>query len=501
MGGGASLDKDQNVLLTRELKAEYESIAKNHPEWDDERIKGLLEQKYQEIQARFMKPPEKSPEKASNVNSAALNVASPVTAVRKEAPRGGGIKAVPQKKSTLRPDKGGARRRSFGDEKDKMPKAAAAAAVAIVNSLDKMSPGSPVALAQSQSTPVIETVNTAANAVDSWDSVDQQPYCNICAMAFKTISFLERHIKYSDMHAKALKKQSDAEASLSNSTEKNDENKLQEKQQEGVHYRMLYSGSKLFWRTQETIDIDMYYHIIPDTVEIIFFDESKGKELPRLYLNHAIVINVVNAIVDREVTEKIDLIKKDQQHDKFSKVDIKNDKMIMELPDMKEFIDETRRKTFTTYILSRLQLNNSVISYVSNTGDDSTLQIVIPIQPNGLIPVPVHRRRRTNSDEINKTLTNLEGDRLALKAATGKAERIADFIHQSISLFANAKNIYKGLSVPRKRWVFAIRKTILLASLKKTKVRLEEIRIAKEKKDAAEKLGGRKRSVLRPKEI
>ncbi len=497
MGGGASLDKDQNILLTRELKTEYENIAKNHPDWNDETIKGLLEQKYQEIVARFQKPLVKSPEKSPEKHQ---NVASPVPIVKKEGQRGGGIKAVPQKKTTLRPDKGGTRRRSFGDEKDKMPKAAAAAAVAIVNSLDKITPGSPVALAQSQSTPLIESVQPTAPAVDSWDSVDQQPYCKLCAMAFKTISFLERHVKYSDMHAKALKKQTEAEAS-SHSGENNDTNKLQEKQQEGVHYRMLYSGSKLFWRTQETIDIDMYYHIIPDTVEIIFFDESKGRELPRLYLNHTVLMNVVNAIVDREVTEKIELIKKDQQHDKFSKIDIKNDKMIMELPDMKEFIDDTRRKTFTTYILSRLQLNNSEITHVSNAGDDSNLQIVLPIQPNGLIPVPVHRRRRTNSDEINKALTNLEGDRLALKAATGKAERIADFIHQSISLFANSKNIYKGLSVPRKRWVFAIRKTILLASLKKTKVRLEEIRIAKEKKDAAEKLGGRKRSIVRPKEI
>jgi len=500
MGGGASLDKEQNILLTRELKTEYENIAKNHPEWNDETIKGLLEQKYHEIVERFQKSPEsfqKSPVKGPSVSS-------PAAPARKEAQRGGGIKAVPQKKSTLRPDKGGSRRKSFGDEKDKMPKAAAAAAVAIVNSLDKISPESPVALAQSQSTPVLESALNVTNAVDSWDSVDQQPYCKLCAMAFKTISFLERHVKYSDMHAKALKKAEASkkeEASQSNDTGNVDTTKLQEKQQEGVHYRMLYSGSKLFWRTQETIDIDMYYHIIPDTVEIIFFDESKGRELPRLYMNHALLINVVNSIVEREVTEKIELIKKDQQHNKFSKIDIKNDKMIMELPETKEFIDDTRRKTFTTYIVSRLQLNSSVITYVANAADDATSQFVLPIQPNGLIPVPVHRRRRTNSDEINKTLTNLEGDRLALKAATGKAERIADCIHQSISLFANAKNIYKGLSVPRRRWVFAIRKTILMASLKKTVARLEEIRVIKEKREAAEKTGGRKRSMVRPKEI
>ena len=35
---------------------------------------------------------------------------------------------------------------------------------------------------------------------DCWDSVTQQPFCTICQMAFKSIAFLERHNKYSDLH-------------------------------------------------------------------------------------------------------------------------------------------------------------------------------------------------------------------------------------------------------------------------------------------------------------
>ena len=41
---------------------------------------------------------------------------------------------------------------------------------------------------------------------DSWDSVSAQPSCVICSMTFPSQSKLDRHIKYSSMHADAVKK-------------------------------------------------------------------------------------------------------------------------------------------------------------------------------------------------------------------------------------------------------------------------------------------------------
>lgn len=40
---------------------------------------------------------------------------------------------------------------------------------------------------------------------DSWDSVSAQPSCVICRMTFPSQSKLDRHIKYSSMHADAVK--------------------------------------------------------------------------------------------------------------------------------------------------------------------------------------------------------------------------------------------------------------------------------------------------------
>ena len=57
-------------------------------------------------------------------------------------------------------------------------------------------------------------------------------------------------------------------------------------QEEGTHYRLLYSGAKLFWRTSTNIDLDIYIHVIAHCVEIIPFDSIKAKELNRIYLDY-----------------------------------------------------------------------------------------------------------------------------------------------------------------------------------------------------------------------
>ena len=56
------------------------------------------------------------------------------------------------------------------------------------------------------------------------------------------------------------------------------------KQIEGEHYKLLYAGSKMFWRTKDNIDLHIYLHVVPDCIEVIPFDIDRHKELDRLYL-------------------------------------------------------------------------------------------------------------------------------------------------------------------------------------------------------------------------
>ena len=67
------------------------------------------------------------------------------------------------------------------------------------------------------------------------------------------------------------------------------EPKLQQRQVEGKDYRLLYYGSKFFWRTQDNIDFSFYLHIALLIIEVVPFDVYKNKELDRIYLDKYMV--------------------------------------------------------------------------------------------------------------------------------------------------------------------------------------------------------------------
>ena len=107
-------------------------------------------------------------------------------------------------------------------------------------------------------------------------------------MAFKSYAFLERHINYSDLHAKNVIKLEMAANAISNAPSDDmvvdPEVELAAKRAkmiEGRDYRLLYSGAKFYWRCQETVDVFIYHHILTSCLEIICFDLQRNKELPR----------------------------------------------------------------------------------------------------------------------------------------------------------------------------------------------------------------------------
>ena len=122
---------------------------------------------------------------------------------------------------------------------------------------------------------------------------------------------MERHVKYSGMiynptnilnfdlftminprvrtsievHMKNVQKMKDRENKVSEPVESLEEVEKKLTQQiEGEHYRLLYSGSKMFWRTKDNIDLHIYLHVIPDCIEVVPFDIERHKELGRIYL-------------------------------------------------------------------------------------------------------------------------------------------------------------------------------------------------------------------------
>ena len=101
-------------------------------------------------------------------------------------------------------------------------------------------------------------------------------------MAFKSFPILDRHIKYSDIHSANVKKLEMAvncNTTVVNTKANIDENRG--KMVEGRDYKLLYYGSKFFWKCKETVDVYIYHQIVPNCLEIIVFDLQRNKELQR----------------------------------------------------------------------------------------------------------------------------------------------------------------------------------------------------------------------------
>jgi hypothetical protein len=336
----------------------------------------------------------------------------------------------------------------------------------------------------------------AANAspekepADSWDSVTQQPFCDVCQMAFKSIVFLERHTKYSDLHAKnvARKEGKDVKDPLVKEPapapvpepvveEAPAAQALPAVQVEGKDYKLLYTGSKFFWRTSKNIDVDMYLHIVPHVIEVISFDPDKHKEASRIYVNYFTIESLLQEIVNIEFEAQM---KEFKLEDRF-----------FSLPNEAEYKEKMMVQRTITYILQRLQLDamgtHGEMLYVQQYGDADYQTPLLDAPPATLVPVNLTRRRKTSTEEINDTMRSFNAERAALGEAinnassyssksplkptggrsvkvspftlSAKADKVTGIMFEAIK-YMSSKKWYNEVSVPKRRFIRAARMII-----------------------------------------
>mmetsp|Transcript_30615 Transcript_30615/g.51716 ORF Transcript_30615/g.51716 Transcript_30615/m.51716 type:complete len:478 (+) Transcript_30615:77-1510(+) len=457
MGGAASsLSVEQRVLFTKEMD---EVIQKHRASGiDDEALRKVIEGEYERILNAVKKP-----------------------SVPKIGQKGGNIKKLHTN----------TRRRSFDTSRADKKKAASVQVQVQVSSSEA-------------------TLPTATEIVDSWDSVTQQPFCDICRMAFKSLAFLDRHVQYSDLHRKNLSKKEMDNTPLQTAVVEEIQVpaklELFSAQVEGKDYKLLYTGSKLFWRTQRNIDVDIYLHILPQVVEVISFDSIKHKETVRLYMSHSIIQSIIQSAVDQEFEEK--------------KRELHSNDRFFSLPNEEEMKEKIFINKLITFVLQRLQEDSNcsagTIKYVQLSGD--SLHEASPLLddcPLMVVPVKLTRRRRTNSQEIEAMIDSINQHKLEAGAHIDKAHalqnsgkdnflniqvaaRISDHVYGAIQYFT-AKRWYHKLSLPKQRFVKAVRRVIRRRLvLQTTKVLASKEHILRRKSSLTPKAGKQQSLTILP---
>ena len=325
---------------------------------------------------------------------------------------------------------------------------------------------------------------------DNWDSVSQMPFCETCKMAFKTPGLLDRHVKYSELHAKALKKQiEDAEKAPQMLSIAESPEVTVRKAIEGEDYTLIYFGSKFFWRTQDNVDLSFFrHHRLTDTLEVVPFDVYKNAELPRIYLDMCKLKELIQpelaAAREAEVTAR--------KATKFTQEKINEENLL--------------RRVLTTAVLARLNLQEATASgaqvpgaHVTVSGAKSPKSVpvvavrsraivfglastdvpthnpVLTCAPSGLVPVCVAHRRNTTTEEISAKLADLEQSKRELTQATQRAEKVVTHVQ---SFAKNMKAEFLAMSkmtMPRKRWIMAINRVMQINGVQTTKAILEKI--------------------------
>jgi hypothetical protein len=250
--------------------------------------------------------------------------------------------------------------------------------------------------------------------VDAWDSVTAQPYCNVCDMVFKSQAFLEKHIKYSELHAKLLRKDQVPEQKLTAAEEaaKRDQHNI------AINAKLLYSGNKLFWRIQESVLFDIYYRQEYNCIEIIPIIENPHTELARIFLDYA----VVAALSKRETNAKISEREK-------------NGERVTE-----EERATLQRSALPSFIIARMQIQkddqsvnvpNIKCYYQSSAVDSKEHSQLLEHPPRRMSLVQPEQRRRSSHDEIQRAINELAQQSESLQVATLQATKKVEVLKVS----------------------------------------------------------------------
>ncbi|GMH46806.1 hypothetical protein TrRE_jg6999 [Triparma retinervis] len=222
-----------------------------------------------------------------------------------------------------------------------------------------------------------------------------------------------------------------------------------ENEEEGTHVHgageLVNKTTKLFWRTNTTVDVRLYYSMEIDIISIQVFNQTEDKEMPTLYVKKS----DIEANCDKEKLEE----------------DIK---VAIQTADTREagqsdiVRDRTMWDFFTNYLLARLKIpdtsnpfpknemanklppltprTESLCPFLCKLSDDKYESLMIPKPQNIHPPPPVPREVVISVSDFMTAFDSFKEGHDELKKLRTSAEKMSKLMALSISAFSNAEH-------------------------------------------------------------
>mmetsp|Transcript_4027 Transcript_4027/g.5636 ORF Transcript_4027/g.5636 Transcript_4027/m.5636 type:complete len:539 (+) Transcript_4027:439-2055(+) len=230
--------------------------------------------------------------------------------------------------------------------------------------------------------------------------------------------------------------------------------------------KVIYDGSKNFWRQRTSIDIYIVSHTVFHIIEVICFDHAAAFAAPRIYISKETLKPKLDS---KDIEEKIRLRKE---------FFLRQKKPIV----LEEILEEVLEDEIVHYITSKINLKETVnqfevvISHQTHDALNPTVFAEVDLcceKPVDLHPFDINYKKSTTYADFNSKLTQFREESNAVKKYNDNAlhalySDTAAFVHD----LQEELEVEKKISPVKLRWLRAIKKVMARNTVKKMKARL-----------------------------
>mmetsp|Transcript_16198 Transcript_16198/g.32308 ORF Transcript_16198/g.32308 Transcript_16198/m.32308 type:complete len:501 (-) Transcript_16198:63-1565(-) len=264
----------------------------------------------------------------------------------------------------------------------------------------------------------------------------------------------------------------------------------------------VFRDTKLFWRTNTTVEVRLYYQRELDVISIQIFNQTEDREMPILYVIKSEVDSYLNKDTIEEAVKTA--IQTSDTRDEGSKIIIRS---------------KIEWDTIAQYIMARLKLPDSsnpfpvnemraklppltprteaLMPFLCKLSDDKYESLMVQKPENIEAPPAIPKEVQFSVADFENAFNSFQDGAAELKKMRTSAEKMSKLMALSINAFSNAehdKQRRKGLNKYQMLWVETFTTWIV-------RKQVEEVRLELEKSPAYQALQAEQEEKRKAKEL